>query len=72
MQNLAQQGRKRSYKYTEGLRILIEGASSIGVGNVRRTSSAVAVDTGTVYSRLFLDGSSPAFRHGEYVKAMFN
>jgi len=46
MQNLAQQGRKRSYKYTEGLRILIEGASSIGVGNVRRTLSAVAVDTG--------------------------
>jgi len=32
--------------YTEGLKVLIEGTSSIGVGDVRRTLSAVAVDTG--------------------------
>ena len=32
--------------YAEGMRILREGASSLGVGSVRRTSSATAVDTG--------------------------
>ena len=31
--------------YKEGFRVLREGASSLGVGSVRRTSSATAVDT---------------------------
>jgi putative transposase len=32
--------------YAEGFRVLREGTSSLGVGNVRRTLSAVAVNTG--------------------------